>query len=76
MSNKKISDLDPMSIAKNNDMLPIVDTATTAYVTKRIAVIDLKNKFMLPIGIQDVTNLRRELDNRISYNSIIDGGSY
>jgi hypothetical protein len=73
---KKISDLQPMSQPKNEDMLAIVDTINPTYVTKRIAVVDLKNNFLLPIEIADVTNLQQVLDTKISYQSIIDGGSY
>lgn len=73
---RKISDLDPMSLPKDQDMFAIVDTINPIYETKRIAAVDLKNNYILPIEIADVNNLQQVLDNKISYQSIIDGGTY
>jgi hypothetical protein len=73
---KKISELDELLIAKNNDLLVIVDSISPTLVTKKIKSINLRNEFLLPIEISDVNNLQSVLDNKVDYQSILDGGSY
>jgi hypothetical protein len=72
---KKISELEELLIAKNNDLLVIVDSISPTLVTKKIKSINLRNAF-IPIEISDVNNLQSVLDNKINYQSIIDGGSF
>jgi hypothetical protein len=73
---KKISELPELVIAKNDDLLVIVDTANPTLVTKKIKSMNLRNEFLLPIEISDVNDLQSVLDNKVDYQSIIDGGSY
>lgn len=73
---KKISELDELLIAKNNDFLVLVDTLSSTLVTKKIKSQNFRNTLLLPIEIGDVNTLQSVLNNKVDYQSIIDGGSY
>ena len=74
---KKISELDELNLAKNNDLLAIVDSSTpTSLVTKKIKSQNFRNTFLLPIEIINVNNLQETLDGKLNQNSILDGGVY
>ena len=72
---KKISELDELTRAKSGDILPIVDSAAPL-TTKKITSINFRNTYLLPIEISNVNNLQSVLDNKVNYQSIIDGGSF
>ncbi len=73
---KKISQLDELLVAENNDLLVVVDTLNPTLVTKKIKGLNFRNTVVLPIEISDVNTLQSVLDNKVDYQSLIDGGSY
>lgn len=73
---KRISELDELLIAKNEDFIPIVDTIDPTLVTKRITSQNLRDTLIVPLEISEVNNLQSILDNKLNLQSIIDGGSF
>lgn len=76
MPNKKISELDELYEVGPDDLIPVCDVNDVEFITKKITAETFKNTYLLPIEISDVNNLQSTLDNKLSYNSVIDGGSY
>lgn len=76
MPNKKISELDELYDLEPEDLIPVCDINDVAFVTKKVSAENFKYTYILPIEISDVNNLQSTLDNKLSYNSVIDGGSY
>lgn len=72
---KKISELGELTIAKSGDLLPIVDSASPV-ATKKITSANLRNTYILPVEISDVTGLQTVLDAKLNQNVVIDGGVY
>jgi hypothetical protein len=76
MPNKRISELDELYDVEPDDLMPVCDVNDVAFVTKKISASTLRDTFILPVEVSDVNFLQSILDNKLSYNSVIDGGSF